>query len=115
MGHGHQHLADSFARNLRQAVRALRKAPAFAVTVTLTLALGIGANSAVFSAIYAVLLRPLPFPDAGRLVTLSQLNPKSPGGFVAPVRLEEWNHLNTTFERSEERRVGKECRSRWSP
>jgi predicted permease len=89
---------DSLARNLRQALRALRKSPAFAVTVILTLALGIGANSAVFSAIYAILLRPLPFPDAGRLVVVLQLNPKSPGGFVAPVRLEEWNRLNTTFQ-----------------
>ena len=54
---------DACARNLRHAVRALRKAPAFTATVVVTLALGIGANSAVFSAIYAVLLRPLPFPE----------------------------------------------------
>ncbi|HEY2019280.1 MAG TPA: ABC transporter permease [Bryobacteraceae bacterium] len=88
---------ESMIRNLRQAVRALAKAPAFTATVVLTLALGIGANSAVFSALYAVLLRPLPFPDAGQLVTLAQVNPKSQGGFVAPVRLEDWNRLNNTF------------------
>src|ERR1700730_10564552 len=89
---------ESIARNARYAVRSLRKAPAFTATVILTLALGIGANSAVFSAIYAVLLRPLPFPNADRLVKLSQVNPKVPGGFVAPIRLEEWNRLNTTFQ-----------------
>jgi len=59
---------DAFARNLRLAVRALRRAPAFTAAVVATLALGIGANSAVFSAIYAILLRPLPFPAADRLV-----------------------------------------------
>ena len=89
---------DSMLRNLRQALRALRRAPAFTVTVIATLALGIGANSAVFSAINAVLLRPLPFPNADRLVKLSQVNPKVPGGFVAPIRMEEWNRLNTTLQ-----------------
>jgi putative ABC transport system permease protein len=89
---------DAFARNLRHAVRALRKAPAFTATVVATLALGIGANSAVFSAIYAVLLRPLPFPDAGRLVTVGQVNPRASGKYIAPIRLEEWNRLNTTFQ-----------------
>jgi putative ABC transport system permease protein len=62
---------EAIVRNLRYGVRALTNTLAFTVTVVLTLALGIGANSAVFSAIYAVLLRPLPFPDAGELVTLA--------------------------------------------
>ena len=50
----------------------MRRTPGFTAAVVLTLALGIGANSAVFSAIDAVLLRPLPFPDADRLVQLTQ-------------------------------------------
>jgi putative ABC transport system permease protein len=85
-------------RNLRHAVRALAKTPAFTTTVIFTLALGIGANSAVFSAINAVLLRPLPFPHADRLVILTQTGPKHPQPFIAPVRLEEWNRLNESFE-----------------
>src|SRR5882724_11126687 len=89
---------DAMLRNLRQALRALRRAPAFTVTVIATLALGIGANSAVFSAIYAVLLRPLPFPDADRLVKVSQQHRKLPGGFVAPIRLEDWNRLAGAFQ-----------------
>ncbi len=89
---------ETLARNLRHAARALRKAPAFSATVIATLALGIGANSAVFSAVYAIVLRPLPFPDADRLVTVAQLNSKAGGSFVGPVRLEEWNRLNTTFQ-----------------
>jgi hypothetical protein len=62
--------ADGIVRNLRHAARSLARAPGFALTVVATLALGIGANTAVFSALDAVLLRPLPFPDAERLVRL---------------------------------------------
>src|SRR5438876_8818220 len=88
---------ESFVRNLRHAARGLGKTPAFTATVVLTLALGIGANSAVFSAIYAVLLRPLPFPGGDQLVKLAQSHPKIPQPFVAPIRLEEWNRLNSAF------------------
>src|ERR1051326_4477470 len=55
---------ETAVANLRSAVRFLRKSPAFSAAVIFTLALGIGANSAVFSAIDAILLRPLPFPNA---------------------------------------------------
>ncbi|HEY1493547.1 MAG TPA: ABC transporter permease [Candidatus Solibacter sp.] len=89
---------DAFARNLRLAVRALRRAPGFTAAVVATLALGIGANSAVFSAIDAILLRPLPFPAADRLVRLGQVDPKSAGKYVAPLRLEDWNRLASTFQ-----------------
>src|SRR5690606_895773 len=58
---------------LRIALRALGRAPAFTVVATLTLALGIGANTAVFSLVDGVLLRPLPFADAGRLVAVGHL------------------------------------------
>ena len=86
--------------NLKSAARFLRKSPGFSLTVILTLALGIGANSAVFSAIDAILLRPLPFPNANELVVLHQYNHtrKNPNGLLAPVRLEEWNRQNSTFQ-----------------
>jgi hypothetical protein len=90
---------ESAFRNLRYAVRSQMKTPAFTITVVLTLALGIGVNSAVFSAIYAVVLRPLPFPDGDQLVSLAQFNPKDPQQpFVAPARLEDWNSLNGTLQ-----------------
>ena len=72
--------------------------PASRLIVVLTLALGIGANTAVFSAIDAILLRPLPFPDGDRLVRILQKNSTATETPVAPVRLEDWNRLNSTFE-----------------
>jgi len=91
---------DASVANLKSAFRFLRKSPTFSAAVILTLALAIGANSAVFSAIDAILLKPLPFPQADQLMLVEQHNHKGPSVLsrVAPVRLEEWNHLNSTFQ-----------------
>jgi putative ABC transport system permease protein len=91
---------DATIANLKSAFRFIRKSPTFSITVILTLALAIGANSAVFSAINAILLKPLPFPQSDQLVRLQQRHSKLsiPNPFVAPVRLEDWNHLNSTFQ-----------------
>src|SRR6267154_427073 len=93
-------LLDATLANLKSALRFIRRSPTFSLTVMLTLALAIGANSAVFSAIDAILLKPLPFPDADQLMRVDQYNPKtsSPLHLVAPVRLEDWNRLNSTFQ-----------------
>src|SRR5215472_17767832 len=89
---------DATLRSVRLSLRALEKSPAFSITVVLTLALGIGANSAVFSAINSVLLRPLPFPNSDRIVSIAQLQAKTPQPNIAPARLEDWNRLNHTFD-----------------
>jgi hypothetical protein len=89
---------DTFLRDLRYAARSLARSPAFTLTVVLTLALAIGANTAVFSALDAVLFRPLPFPDADRLVQVSQTQQRSSGTFIAPARLQDWVRLNTAFD-----------------
>lgn len=88
---------ETFARHLKVAVRALLRTPAFTLTVVLTLALGIGVNTAVFSAVDAVVIRSLPFPEGDLLMRISQVHPKIPQPQVAPVRLEEWNRLTTSF------------------
>src|ERR1700746_939489 len=63
--------------DLRFALRQLRKAPAFTVTALATIAICVGANLAIFGVIDSVLLRPLPFPNADRLVTIYNTYPKA--------------------------------------
>ncbi|HEX5109827.1 MAG TPA: ADOP family duplicated permease [Vicinamibacterales bacterium] len=89
---------EGLLRNVRLAIRTLLRTPAFSIGVIVTLALGIGANGAVFSAIDAILLRPLPFHDADRLVRLFEIRTASGNTNIAPVRLDDWNRLNSTFE-----------------
>ncbi len=84
---------------LRSASRSLLRRPALAAAVIATLTLGIGANSAIFSAVDAVLLEPLPYPNPDRLVSVyeSNLARRQSTQLVAPGRLEEWNRMNQTF------------------
>jgi predicted permease len=67
---------DTIRQDLVYAVRTLLKSPGYAAVTVLTLALGIGANTAIFSVVNAVMLRPLPYPDADRLVFISSQFPK---------------------------------------
>lgn len=93
-------LVEAARANGRAAFRFLRKAPGLSAAVILTLGLGIGANTAIFSAIDAVILRPLPFPQGDQLLAIHQydLKGKAPWSFTSTARLEDWNRLNHTFQ-----------------
>src|ERR1043165_4052842 len=139
---------ETLIKDIRYGIRGLLKRPGFTAIALITLALGIGANTAIFSVVNAVLLRPLPFRDPDQLVILWEDATFAgfPRNTPAPANYVDWKTQNQSFAdvaacaetsfnitgdgepervsaysvtanffRSEERRVGKECRSRWSP
>jgi putative ABC transport system permease protein len=94
---------DQFLRDLRIGARTLGRTPGFAVVAILITALGIGASVALFTVVRGVLLRPLPFPDSDRLLTLYERSTPTAGGGdfphnqVAGGVYATWNRENTTF------------------
>ena len=91
------------SRCFRYALRTLPQSPGFALSAIAVLALGIGANTAIFSVVYSVILRPLPYPDSSRLVFVWQRFPGVPAPFgdhtfVAPQNYYAWRRQNTVFQ-----------------
>ena len=82
---------------IRYAFRMLMKSPGFTVIAILALALGIGANTAIFSVVNAVLLRPLPYPESDRLVMLREKNSTFPNGSVSYPNFLDWRAGQRSF------------------
>ena len=91
---------EAFFRDIRSGLRSLMKRRGFAVTAVLTLAIGLGANTAIFSFVNALLLRPLPFSNADRLIVLSEINPEKRRNIpvASPRNLEDWEKQSQTIE-----------------
>jgi putative ABC transport system permease protein len=90
-------LIEDLWQDLRYSARTLRKSPGFTLVAVMTLALGVGATTAIFSVVNAVLLRPLPYPDAGRLVYVGQLYQSGLAGSGEPKFL-FWREQSRSFE-----------------
>ncbi len=89
---------NTLLQDFRYAIRKLAQQPAFTLIAVLTLALGIGANTAIFSVINAVLLRPFPYPEADRIVYLSESDATQPAISINWLDFQDWKRDNTVFE-----------------
>jgi predicted permease len=91
---------ETLLQDVKYALRTLSKKPGYAAVTILTLAIGIGANAAIFGAVRAVLLRPLPFPEPERIVQIystTVARPLGPGGTASPPDFVDWRTDSTSF------------------
>jgi putative ABC transport system permease protein len=89
---------ESFWKDIRYGLRAMGRAPAFSLVVILTFALGVGVNTAIFSVVRQVLLKPLPYPSSERLVRFGEGTTRAEGISVTWVNFQNWRSSNHTFE-----------------
>jgi len=92
------HHVEAFLHDIRYTLRALRKTPAFAATALAALALGVGANTAIFSVVNTVLLRPLAYPDADRIVLFFQTTPAGPNYGASATKFNLLRRQTTAFQ-----------------
>src|SRR5258706_10777103 len=89
---------NTLFKDIRYGMRSLFKHPGFTAIVVVTLAVGIGASSAIFSVVNTVLLRPLPYSRAERIVAIQALGRAGNRGQISPAHFLDWLAQNTVFE-----------------
>src|ERR1700675_821396 len=91
-------IMEAFWSDVRFGIRMLLRSPGFAIVAIATLALGIGANTALFSLVNGILLAPLRFPQADRLVTLYEHRPQFGKGSISYPNFLDWQRNNQTLQ-----------------
>jgi putative ABC transport system permease protein len=89
---------ESVAHDLRHALRILNRNPGFTAVAVLTLALAIGATTAIFSVVYGVLLRPLPYTDPNRIMAVFEINPQGTWSRLADPNFDDFRDQNRSFQ-----------------
>jgi putative ABC transport system permease protein len=91
-------MLENLARDIQQTGRGLRRSPGFVLAVVLTLALGVGGNTAVFSVVDQLLVRPLPYPEGDKLVSIYETSGPDGRMSVSPANWLDWQRENRTFQ-----------------
>jgi predicted permease len=89
---------DAFLRDVKHSIRMFVKNPSFTLTAVAALTLGIGANTAIFSIVNAVLLKPVPFPDPDRLILLMNTSPQGSFPAASPAKFQHWRSQTAVLE-----------------
>lgn len=89
---------ELFVQDVTHALRMFRTHRVFTAAAVAALALGIGANTAIFSVVSAVLLKPMPFPDADRIVLFMNTSPQGSGPAASPAKFAHWSQQTTVVQ-----------------
>src|SRR5438874_8951395 len=89
---------DTLLQDIKQSLRIFRQSPGFSAAAVAALALGIGTNTAIFSVVNSVLLRPAPFPDPDRLVLFMNTSPQGSGPGASPAKFQHWRAQSSVVQ-----------------
>src|SRR5947208_5356730 len=89
---------ETFLQDVKHSLRIFRQSPGFTTAAVTALALGIGTNTAIFSVVNSVLLKPAPFPDPDRLVLFMNTSPQGSGPGASPAKFQHWREQDSVVE-----------------